>query len=155
MKQMLASNPERHGPIKNRDCSGCHTPHSSPYYRLLTNDYPKGFYAPYFPSSYALCFQCHESGLAKDEHTTTLTGFRDGDRNLHFLHVNKSSNGRTCRSCHEVHVSASPKFIGQTVPFGTWKLPIKFAKTDSGGGCEPGCHEAQRYDRQLAIKQQK
>jgi predicted CXXCH cytochrome family protein len=153
LKQLLASNPEHHGPIKNRDCSGCHNPHSSPYVRLLTNDYPKGFYAPYFPSTYALCFRCHDSGLAKEERTSTLTGFRDGDHNLHFIHVNRTSNGRTCRSCHELHASGSPKYIAQTVPFGTWKLPIKFVKTDNGGGCEPGCHEAQKYDRKLVKKQ--
>jgi len=153
MKLLLASNPEHHGPIQDRDCSGCHNPHSSPYFRLLSDDYPKGFYSPYFPSRYALCFRCHDSGLAKEEHTTTLTGFRDGDRNLHFIHVNKTSNGRTCRSCHEVHASVSPKYIGQTVPFGTWNLPIKFVKTDNGGGCEPGCHQAQKYDRQSVKKQ--
>ena len=150
IKQLLDSNPKHHGPIQDRYCSGCHNPHSSPYFRLLTNDYPKGFYSPYFPSRYALCFRCHDSGLAKDERTTTLTGFRDGDRNLHFVHVNRASNGRTCRSCHDIHASVSPKYIGQTVPFGKWKLPVKFVKTDNGGGCEPGCHEAQKYDRQLA-----
>lgn len=153
IKQLLASNPEHHGPIQNRDCSGCHNPHSSSYFRLLTNNYPKGFYSPYFPSSYALCFRCHDSGLAKEARTTTLTGFRDGDRNLHFVHVNKTSNGRTCRSCHDVHASVSPKYIGQTVPFGKWQLPVKFVKTDNGGGCEPGCHAAEKYDRQLAKSQ--
>jgi predicted CXXCH cytochrome family protein len=149
MKLLLTSNPVHHGPIQDRDCSGCHNPHSSTYSRLLTDNYPKEFYAPFFPSRYALCFRCHDAGLAKDERTTNLTGFRDGDRNLHFIHVNRTSNGRTCRSCHEVHASVSPKYIGQTVPFGKWQLPIKFVKTDSGGGCEPGCHEAQKYDRQL------
>ncbi len=153
MKLLLASNPEHHGPIQDRYCSGCHNPHSSPYFRLLTDNYPKEFYSPYFPSRYALCFRCHDSGLAKDERTATLTGFRDGDRNLHFIHVNRASNGRTCRTCHEVHASVLPKYIGQTVPFGNWKLPIKFAKTNDGGGCEPGCHEAQKYDRQLVKKQ--
>ena len=90
MKQLLASNPDHHGPIQDRDCSACHNPHSSPYFRLLTNEYPKEFYSPFFLSNYALCFRCHDSGLAKDEHTTTLTEFRDGDRNLHFIHVNRS-----------------------------------------------------------------
>jgi predicted CXXCH cytochrome family protein len=155
MKLLLASNPKHHGPIQDRNCSGCHNPHSSSNLRLLTDEYPKGFYAPYFASRYALCFRCHDSGLAKEEHTATLTEFRDGDRNLHFLHVNRTSNGRTCRSCHVVHASVSPKYIGQTVPFGSWQLPIKFVKTDTGGGCEPGCHEAQKYDRKLVKKQQR
>jgi predicted CXXCH cytochrome family protein len=153
MKLLLASKPEHHGPIQDRDCSACHAPHSSPYFRLLTDDYPKEFYSPYFPSRYALCFRCHDASLVQDEHTTKTTEFRDGDRNLHFVHVDRSSNGRTCRACHEVHASNSPQLIGQTVPFGTWKLPLKFVKTDNGGSCEPGCHEAQKYDRKLAKKQ--
>jgi predicted CXXCH cytochrome family protein len=150
MKQLLAANPYPHGPIQNRDCSACHNPHSSPYYRLLTNQYPQGFYSPFFTSNYDLCFRCHDSALATDERTTRMTAFRDGDRNLHFVHVNKTSHGRTCRSCHVVHASAIPKHIGATVPFGTWKLPVKFEQTENGGSCAPGCHAVQKYDRQSA-----
>jgi len=150
MKQLLAANPYPHGPIQNRDCSACHNPHGSPYFRLLTNQYPQDFYAPFFISSYDLCFRCHEAALATEERTTSATEFRDGDRNLHFVHVNRTSHGRTCRSCHEVHASATPKHIGATVPFGTWKLPVKFEKAENGGSCAPGCHAVQKYDRQSA-----
>lgn len=148
MKQLLEANPYPHGPIQNRDCSGCHNPHGSPYYRLLTNQYPQGFYAPFFISSYDLCFRCHDSTLATEERTTSATDFRDGDRNLHFVHVDKASHGRTCGSCHEVHASANPEHIAVTVPFGNWELPIKFEKTDNGGSCAPGCHALQKYSRQ-------
>jgi predicted CXXCH cytochrome family protein len=150
IKQLLAANPNRHGPLHNRNCSACHDPHGSSHFRLLTNEYPKDFYAPFFTSNYALCFRCHDSALAEDERTTSTTEFRDGDRNLHFVHINRTSHGRTCRSCHEVHASSSPKHIGVTVPFGSWKLPVKFEKTETGGSCAPGCHAVQKYDRQLA-----
>jgi len=150
MKQMLATNPYPHGPIQNRDCSACHNPHGSPYFQLLTNQYAQNFYAPFFISNYDLCFRCHDATLATEEHTTSATEFRDGDRNLHFVHVNRASHGRTCRSCHDAHASATPQLIGATVPFGTWKLPVKFEKTEKGGSCAPGCHAVQKYDRQPA-----
>jgi predicted CXXCH cytochrome family protein len=150
MKQLLAENPYRHGPIQNRNCSACHNPHGSPYFRLLTKQYPQGFYSPFFVSNYDLCFRCHDSAVATNEHTTSTTEFRDGDRNLHFTHVNRTSHGRTCRSCHEVHASSLPKLIAVTVPFGNWGLPVKFEKTENGGSCTPGCHAVQRYDRRLA-----
>jgi predicted CXXCH cytochrome family protein len=145
MKQLLASNRYPHGPLQNRDCSGCHAPHGSPYFRLLKNQYPQGFYAPFFVSNYDLCFRCHDAALTTEERTTSATEFRDGDRNLHFVHVNKTSHGRTCRSCHEVHASANPKHIAATVPFGTWSLPVKFEQTENGGSCAPGCHAVQKY----------
>jgi predicted CXXCH cytochrome family protein len=150
MKQLLAEGPYQHGPIQNRDCSACHNPHGSPYFRLLTNQYPENFYAPFFVSNYDLCFRCHDSALATEEHTTSATKFRDGDRNLHFVHVDRESHGRTCRSCHEAHASTTPQLIGATVPFGTWKLPVKFEKTENGGSCAPGCHGIQKYDRRPA-----
>lgn len=151
IKEILTANPYPHGPIQNRNCSGCHNPHSSPYFRLLKNQYPQDFYAPFFTSNYDLCFRCHDAKLATEERTKSTTEFRDGDRNLHFVHVNRTSNGRTCGACHEVHASATPdKHIGATVPFGTWKLPIKFEKTESGGSCAPGCHAVQKYSRQPA-----
>jgi predicted CXXCH cytochrome family protein len=150
MKQLLAANPNRHGPLQVRDCSACHNAHGSSHFRLLVSGYPKDFYAPFFTSNYDLCFRCHDSALATDERKASATEFRDGDRNLHFVHVNRTSHGRTCRSCHEVHASVSPKHIGVTVPFGDWKLPVKFERTDTGGSCSPGCHAAQTYDRQSA-----
>jgi predicted CXXCH cytochrome family protein len=155
MGQLLAKNPEHHGPIQGKECSGCHKPHGSSYFRLLTNEYPKEFYTSFSESKYDLCFRCHDSTLVKEERTTTLTGFRDGDRNLHFVHVNKSPKGRTCRSCHETHASTLPKHIRVSVPFGKWNLPVGFTKTDNGGSCESGCHAVQKYERQAAQAKQK
>jgi len=150
MGQLLADNPVHHGPIQEKECSGCHSPHGSSYFRLLTNEYPKDFYTSFQESKYDLCFRCHDPSLVKEARTTTLTGFRDGDRNLHFVHVNKSPKGRTCRSCHETHASALPKHIRVSVPFGIWNLPVGFKKTENGGSCDSGCHTSQEYEHQIA-----
>ena len=147
MGQLLTENPVHHGPIQEKECSGCHKPHGSSYFRLLTNDYPKDFYTSFSESKYDLCFRCHDSSLVKEARTTTLTGFRDGDRNLHFVHVNKSPKGRTCRSCHETHASALPKHIRVSVPFGIWDLPVGFKQTENGGSCDSGCHVSKNYER--------
>jgi len=147
IKAWLANNPDAHGPIRQQDCVACHRPHASEHFRLLTHDYPSRFYSGFDPANYELCFTCHEPDLVRVERTTTLTGFRDGDRNLHFLHVNRAEKGRTCRACHEVHSSTKPKHIREKVPFGAWALPIKYENQEGGGKCSPGCHVAVEYRR--------
>ena len=149
MKQWLADNPDHHGPIREQDCTACHDPHGSKNMRILRKAFPKTFYAPFDEKNYALCFGCHQPTLVKEEKTTTLTGFRDGERNLHFLHVNRKVKGRTCRACHEPHASKQPKHIRDTVPFGSWALPINYEKTESGGKCAPGCHVPKEYNREV------
>ena len=147
MKKLFAENTDHHGPIKQKDCSGCHNTHGSNNFRILREPYPAVFYMPYSPENYALCFSCHDKIIVKDPETTKLTNFRNGEVNLHFKHVNKSEKGRTCRACHETHASNHPKHIRDTVPFGTWDLPVNFQKTETGGGCTPGCHKLKKYDR--------
>lgn len=148
---LLRDNPSHHGPITQKNCSGCHQVHGGENYRLLIEPYPAGFYAPFEKERYALCFECHEPDLVEEEETDTLTNFRNGERNLHFVHVNRSPKGRTCRACHDVHASKLPKHITESVPFGEWKLPVNFVQTNTGGGCQPGCHRPYRYDRHTPI----
>ncbi len=147
IKSWLAANPNLHGPIREQDCVGCHRPHESEHFRLLEQDYPAKFYSPFDAKNYELCFACHQPDLVRVEKTASLTGFRDGERNLHFVHVNQPEKGRTCRACHEVHSSQRPRHIRDTVPFGTWALPIKFEAVPDGGKCAPGCHVAYQYNR--------
>lgn len=147
MSPILASGKSLHGPIAEKNCSACHTIHGGDIFRLLTKEYPSDFYAPFKESNYALCFSCHERSIALEARTTTLTGFRNGDENLHYLHVNKDTKGRTCRACHETHASDQAKHIRDSVPFGKWNMPIGFKKTDTGGSCAPGCHVPYEYDR--------
>jgi len=36
-----------HGPVKENDCGGCHMTHGSDHFRLLTGEYPRGFYSSF------------------------------------------------------------------------------------------------------------
>jgi hypothetical protein len=85
--------------------------------------------------------------MLKDAHTTTLTKFRNGDLNLHYLHVNKDERGRTCRACHEVHAAKQKHQIRDGVPYGPsgYILKVNFTQTATGGTCERTCHAARSY----------
>jgi len=136
-----------HGPIRDGKCTPCHDPHGSPYSKLLVNEFPTDFYVPYNDKEFALCFMCHNRDLLRYPDTSFATGFRDGDRNLHYVHVNRKEKGRSCRACHALHGSENPKLIADKVSFGKWELPLKYVKTDTGGACSPGCHKPFNYDR--------
>jgi predicted CXXCH cytochrome family protein len=140
----------KHGPINDGNCAGCHNTHGSDVSRLLKAPYPEAFYQPFSEDKYQLCFSCHDKQLVEQPKTANLTGFRNGDRNLHFVHVNRDK-GRNCRSCHETHASRNDRHIRDSVPFGQWEMPIKYAKSDTGGSCSPGCHKPFTYDRNRPI----
>ncbi|HET9754102.1 MAG TPA: cytochrome c3 family protein [Myxococcales bacterium] len=144
---LLEQNKVHHGPVAQKDCSACHQPHGSAIFRLLRAPYPATFYAPFEVKTYEMCFGCHDEQLVTAERTTTATRFRDGDRNLHFLHVNKPDRGRTCRACHEVHASQKVYQIRESVPFGSrgYLLKVNFVKRADGGDCTQTCHTARAY----------
>ncbi len=144
--------PYLHGPIKSGDCSACHNAHGSNNSRLLVEGFPDTFYTSFNLTDYALCFRCHDAHLVLDEKSDTLTGFRNGDMNLHYLHVHRDEKGRTCKTCHAIHGSSLPNHIAASVPFegSNWPMPIGYQKSDTGGSCSPGCHEPKRYDRNVA-----
>ncbi len=145
--KLLAENPVHHAPIESKDCSACHQPHGSAHTRLAIAEYPPQFYSSFAPANYALCFTCHDEKMVTAEETTVDTRFRDGARNLHFLHVNKSERGRTCRACHEVHAAKQAFLVRDSVPFGPkgWMLNVGFRKNPDGGTCDKTCHSAKSY----------
>jgi len=140
-----------HGPIEEKDCAACHVSHGSDHFRLLIKEYPAQFYASFNADLYQLCFECHPESRVLTKETTDLTDFRNGNMNLHFLHVNKPQRGRTCRSCHATHASNHPKLIREEVPYGKWSMPIQYKKTETGGSCFPGCHKPKVYDRNSPV----
>jgi predicted CXXCH cytochrome family protein len=152
MAELLADNPHYHGPIREGKCTACHQPHADKNFRLLHNEYPPEFYAPFDIERYKLCFSCHQPDLVLNKAGTGLTGFREGDQNLHFVHVNRE-NGRSCRACHEVHASKEAFHIRESVPYGDsgWMLPINFQQAENGGSCAPGCHKKRSYDRTAIV----
>ncbi len=139
--------PVLHGPNNDGKCSRCHAPHGGKLDKLLVREFPSETYVPYTDKTYALCFGCHKRDLLLSPKTSSATNFRNGEKNLHFVHVNNDQKGRSCRLCHSLHGSTKPKLIADTVPFGQWKLPLRYVKTESGGGCSPGCHNPRYYDR--------
>ena len=127
-------------------CTSCHKPHVSAENFLLISAYPKGQYVEGNKDNYAVCWECHDVDLFQLEKTTTSTNFRDGERNLHFLHVNRKK-GRSCSICHNVHASNKEHLIVDKVPFGEWTMPMNYTPSDSGGSCAPGCHQLYKYSR--------
>ncbi len=146
-KKWLDENRVWHAPVAAKDCSACHLTHAGDNYRLLVAPYSPEFYAPYDRKAYALCYGCHNEEVVAVPRTTTLTSFRDGDRNLHYVHVHKA-RGRTCRACHEVHASKQDHHIRESVPYGvrSWNLKIGYTKLASGGSCAKTCHDTKTYD---------
>lgn len=152
MAALLKDNPDHHGPIREGACTACHNAHAGDHFRMLTEEYPPQFYAPFDIARFKLCFTCHIPDLVLKSSGAGLTQFRNGDKNLHYLHVNQEK-GRTCRACHEVHASKHPAHVRDTVPFGStgWLLEINFQKTAAGGSCAPGCHQPREYSRETPL----
>ena len=134
------------------DCTSCHVPHDSEFKPLLAAEFPADKYVPYSDTAFALCFTCHDHEMLEKAQTGSATEFRDGERNLHYVHVHNDKKGRSCRLCHAVHGTRGPALVADTVPFGKWSLPLKFVKTETGGSCAPGCHKPAVYDRAAPAK---
>jgi predicted CXXCH cytochrome family protein len=144
----LAVGKSVHPPVAKGQCTGCHAVHGSPYRKILKADMPTQLYRPFTTDAFPLCFSCHNPQLAAAQQTYSATNFRNGDRNLHAVHVNKSGKGRSCKICHNPHASEQDRLINQKSPdFGSWGIPIFFTATPTGGGCSVGCHRTFRYDR--------
>jgi predicted CXXCH cytochrome family protein len=146
----LATRPDVHvhGALRDGRCAGCHAPHGAASADLLTKFYSTRFYQSFAPQKYELCFSCHDARLAQERATTTFTAFRNGQDNLHFVHVKlQGERGENCRVCHETHGGMGARGVRHRVRFGTWDMPIRFTRTDTGGTCFPGCHPLYGYDR--------
>jgi predicted CXXCH cytochrome family protein len=150
----LAVGKSVHRPVAKGECVNCHAPHGSSYRKILKADFPTDLYRPFTTDAFPLCFSCHDPELAAAVKTEKATNFRNGDRNLHAVHVNKAGKGRSCKICHNPHAAAQDRLINPKAPgFGTWDIPIRFTVTSTGGACSVGCHKTFRYDRVKAVEQ--
>ena len=137
-----------HGPVARGECHSCHATHGTDNPKLLKKYFPEELYMPFQKDNFALCFGCHSSQLADDRRTDVQTGFRNGIFNLHFTHVNKDDKGRSCKTCHDPHAAGQPRLVSNKIHgFGTWRIPIRYTKTETGGTCVVGCHKPKSYDR--------
>lgn len=152
--KQLDNNPDWHGPILWGDCAACHNPHGSYNFRMLKSAFPRNFYQKFDKDNY-ICFQCHEAEKVQDEFTETMTNFRNGDKNMHFVHVNKEK-GRSCRACHDFHGTKKyPHHLRKKTKFGKINFPIRYVETEDGGSCAPACHARRHYDRENPIENKK
>lgn len=151
MKRWLKENPEHHVPVQDRNCTACHDPHGSNFWRILKQAFPPAFYTLFKVEAYSLCFGCHDEDLVVQKKTTSATGFRNGDLNLHSIHVSDGDKGRSCAACHDAHGTKGPKLVKKTAGFGKWQLPINLTLDQEGGTCDSGCHFPRGYNRSQAI----
>jgi predicted CXXCH cytochrome family protein len=144
----------KHGAMRDGECSGCHAPHGGEQSKLLTRPFSRAFYQRFTPRSYALCLGCHDPKLATQRRAgQSITAFRDGDRNLHFVHVNNGWRSHGCNACHASHgTTGNDRDVRGQVVFGAWQISIKFNRTDTGGRCTTGCHLPYAYDRDQPVK---
>lgn len=153
IKNELDKNKYTHTAIVKNGCAGCHDPHGSVYKTLLKASFTREFYvSAKSKDDIALCFKCHNPGLLEmSKVADTITGFRNGDVNLHFKHVNKKK-GRNCVICHAVHAAPNESLLVSRIKFGNWDMPLKFTKTETGGSCITACHAQKPYSRQVPVK---
>ncbi|MCF8378925.1 MAG: cytochrome c3 family protein [Bacteroidales bacterium] len=144
--QFLKSGNYIHPIIELEGCSVCHNPHASENQDLLNETFPFGPYSKAQVNKFELCFKCHDSQLMTEEITTSATNFRNGEKNMHFLHIN-GDKGRNCNICHNIHGSAYEHLITEKVMFGNWEMPMQYKIETKGGSCKTGCHAEKKYFR--------
>lgn len=153
MKKHLKENKNWHMPIKKPNekggCGACHEPHGSNNFSILRKSFTKNFYDN-FENKDFFCFKCHNDTKISTQYVepkdNNITNFRDGEVNLHFLHVN-DRKGRSCRACHDEHASKYTHLIRDYTDFNGIKFPLRYIDTGSGGSCAPACHKKFEYDR--------
>nr|MBF0220900.1 hypothetical protein [Desulfobulbaceae bacterium] len=151
IKKTITESQFQHGPVRTNDCAQCHLVHGSNHKNLLRAEYSLNYQGDYDPKNFELCFGCHNSKVI-EENNSLDTGFRNGTRNLHFVHVHRDKNGRFCITCHDTHASDQEKHIRKSFTFKKkFKITMDFTKTATGGGCVVGCHKPRKYDRENPV----
>ncbi|MFH0794433.1 MAG: cytochrome c3 family protein [bacterium] len=136
-----------HEPLKGESCPTCHIPHGADQPALLKEGYPAGTHQTYSSGAYELCWTCHDKALAENPEAVGVTNFRDGEKNLHRLHLVELKRGRACHLCHEAHTSDVPHLIRKHVRFGDWGAELTYKPTADGGSCLTPCHLEKKYSR--------
>jgi len=127
-------------------CSGCHSVHGAVQQHLLAGSNEKLPLGEFDGGKFGLCFGCHDAGLVR---VAAATGFRDGERNLHGVHVAGEGTSRGCVACHSTHGEGEPRLMVRKVNYqgSGWGMPMGFVVTEQGGRCGTACHEAMEYSR--------
>jgi predicted CXXCH cytochrome family protein len=143
----LREAPYVHEAMKEKSCAVCHTPHGARQSSLLRTGYPAGKYEAYDPQQYALCWQCHDSALVEDVKGVGVTQFRNGETNLHRVHVADLRQGRACHICHAPHAAENRHLLRTQIRFKNWVAPLEMHVSADGGSCRTPCHQERAYHR--------
>jgi predicted CXXCH cytochrome family protein len=141
LKQLEAGH--AHKPAAEGKCSACHNQHGSDAARFLRK--------PFSPTDASLCLSCHEEGRFSFP-SSSETGFRNGDKNLHYFHLHLENRPANCGTCHEIHGSAQDHLVKSNLEFHGWLVPIRYQRLPNGGSCTGSCHGEKSYDRLQAVQ---
>jgi len=134
----------QHGPVAKGCCPDCHQVHGGVNRKLLADRFERVPARRFEPERVALCFNCHERRVFTDEKNTE-TGFRDGNRNLHYWHVNRTII-RSCDICHDIHASNQDRHMRSVAVFkDRYRFTIDYTATPDGGTCVTNCHRPARH----------
>ena len=147
IRRLISGKGKAHTAITEMGCTVCHRAHGSGFRKILVEAFPEEPYVPAETERFGLCFLCHDASLILEEESEWATGFRNGTRNLHQLHIN-GNKGRNCTLCHDMHGSTGDYLIKESVSFGDWQMEMNFIPSGQGGSCLPGCHGRETYSRQ-------
>ena len=149
-----------HAALTEGDCTDCHRPHASEKPGLLVGNYEtKRFPKTFVEDMYSLCFQCHDADLVTGP--AENTGFRNGLKNLHNLHVmgelkpNKygivrRGKAMSCSICHQPHGSDQDfNLLKEFKHNGIVFFTLDYTPTEAGGSCVVGCHKKRTYSRSV------
>lgn len=138
-----------HDPYSTGDCVSCHDLALTSEVRFVRGAPSSGDNRPESARAWdlALCSGCHGEGLLAPTAPAMATGFADGGRNLHALHV-QAGRGRRCLPCHDPHAAGQPKLLREWIPARRGvQVAQQFRGEPQGGWCKTGCHAPKSYRR--------
>lgn len=138
-----------HEPFSSGDCGSCHDLALAPEARFVKGAPVGSAEGPERARAWdlTLCSGCHGEGLLAPNAPAAATGFADGKKNLHALHV-QAGRGRRCLPCHDPHAARQPKLLRERIPArGNARIAQEFRGAPQGGWCKTGCHAPKSYRR--------
>jgi predicted CXXCH cytochrome family protein len=138
-----------HQPAADGECVACHDLALSSEVRFVKGALSGAADGPESARAWdlVLCSGCHGEVLLAPNASATATGFADGKRNLHVLHV-QAGRGRRCLPCHDPHAARQPQLLRERIlARGKARITQEFRGEPKGGWCKTGCHAPKSYKR--------
>jgi predicted CXXCH cytochrome family protein len=145
-----------HPPVAKGKCQACHNPHGTESRYLLEGEYSieafGGKSTVENPGSISMCIDCHEVPKFNTPNTLEDTNFRNGNLNLHFLHLRGAKRSKSCMACHDPHGSIQGHTIRSYFSYANQLIPLKYKQLENGGSCATMCHTHKEYNRIKAVE---